>query len=222
MVIKIAPSIDCSDYLNLQKDIEAIESGGADILHIDIMDGNFVPNFAAGPKLVSSVSNITNMAIDVHLQVNSPDRFIEMFSNAKADIITFHIEACNSPYRIIKKIKEAGGKACIAINPATPYSMIKYILPSLDMVLVMCIDPGFSGQTFIKEVIPKIAKIKEMVQKMNLNIDIGVDGNINKNTIKLTKEAGANVFILGTSSIFKQGANIKEQTQIFKKYCEEC
>jgi len=218
---KIAPSLDCADYVNLKKDIEQLEAGGADILHIDIMDGHFVPNFTAGPNLVSAVSEITDIPVETHFQMEKNTEFIQMFLEAGSDIITFHAESCDRYFQAVQQIKEADKKASIALNPGTPVSMIEHVLSRLDMIIMMCVDPGFAGQSFIKEVLPKIERVKEIIDNNNLEVDIAVDGNINKETIKLTKNAGANVFILGTSSIFQEGADREERTKIFKDYCEQ-
>ena len=220
MDIKIAPSLDCANYANLEADLHKMARGGADIVHIDIMDGHFVPNFTAGPKLVTAVKNSCDMEVETHMQLENPDRFVEMFADC-SDIITFHVESTHRLFQLAAQIKDADCKVSLALNPGTPCQMIEHILPRIQMVIMMCVDPGFAGQSFIQEVLPKIEFIREKIEQQNLDIDIAVDGNINKETIAQTKKAGANVFVLGTSSVFKKGFDIEEQTRIFKDYCQQ-
>jgi ribulose-phosphate 3-epimerase len=207
-MIKIAPSILSADYLNFERDIKKVERGGADLIHIDVMDGNFVPNITFGPGLVKLIRKITKIPLDVHLMIVKPDRYIDKFKNAGADIITIHIETVLQPNKIIKYIKSLGVKAGVSLNPKTPISAIRDVLDSVDMVLVMSVEPGFGGQKFIESSYEKIRKLKEEIFKRRLNVDIEVDGGIYRGNAKKVIDAGANILVAGTA-IFGE-KNIKK------------
>jgi len=211
----------CADFRHLAEDVKKLERGGIDWFHFDIMDDHFVPNLTLGPLIIESLRDKTKLPFDVHLQITNPDQFIPVFANIGSDIITFHVEVSPHLFRTISLIKKEGKKAGLAINPATPLNHLEFVLPELDLVIVMCVDAGFAGQKFIPQVIPKIERLRDMIEKQGLNIDIAVDGNINEETIKMTKKAGANVFIAGTSSIFKSGKDLEEATREFKRICLE-
>lgn len=199
--MKIAPSILSADFTKLGEEIKEVEAAGADYIHIDIMDGHFVPNITMGPLIVDAVKKVTNLPLDVHLMIEHPERYIHEFAQAGADFITIHVEADKHIHRTLQEIKKLGVKTGVVLNPATPVSAIENILEEIDMVLLMTVNPGFGGQTFIHAVLPKIREIKRMIQAKNLEIDIEVDGGIDTKTVKLCKEAGANVFVAG-SAIF--------------------
>ncbi|GIN57555.1 ribulose-phosphate 3-epimerase [Lederbergia ruris] len=199
--MKIAPSILSADFTKLGEEIKEVEAAGADYIHIDIMDGHFVPNITMGPLIVDAVKKVTNLPLDVHLMIEHPERYIHEFAQAGADFITIHVEADKHIHRTLQEIKKLGVKTGVVLNPATPVSAIENILEEIDMVLLMTVNPGFGGQTFIHAVLPKIREIKRMIQAKNLEIDIEVDGGIDTKTAKLCKEAGANVFVAG-SAIF--------------------
>lgn len=198
---KIAPSILSADFTRLSDEIKAVEEAGADYIHIDVMDGHFVPNITFGPLIVKAVRRITNLPLDVHLMISEPERYISDFADAGADIITFHIEASVHAHRTIQSIKAKGKKAGISLNPATPLSSLEYILEDLDLVLLMTVNPGFEAQKFIPSVLPKIEKLRHEIDKKGLKCEIEVDGGINEDTIQLASSAGADVFVAG-SAIF--------------------
>ncbi|TYS70639.1 ribulose-phosphate 3-epimerase [Sutcliffiella horikoshii] len=203
-MIKIAPSILSADFANLGKDIIDVEQGGADYIHIDVMDGHFVPNITIGPLIVEAVRPITKLPLDVHLMIENPDAYIEDFAKAGADIISVHVEACRHLHRTIQHIKSLGVKAGVVINPATPVESIIPILNDVDLVLLMTVNPGFGGQAFIQDVLPKIKQVASLVKERGLSIDIEVDGGVNPETAKLCVDAGANVLVAGSAIYNKE------------------
>lgn len=213
-MIKIAPSILSADFSRLAEQIEQIEKGGADIVHLDVMDGHFVPNITFGPPVIKKLREITKLPFDVHLMIEKPERYIEEFAKAGADIITVHQEASVHLHRTIQQIKSCGVKAGVALNPSTPLNTIEYVLNDIDMVLVMTVNPGFGGQSFIKQMGSKILDLRKSIDRLGLNIDIEVDGGIKLDNIKEIIEYGTTIAVAG-SAIF--GADdIVEATSKFK------
>ncbi|MDF2791679.1 MAG: ribulose-phosphate 3-epimerase [Neobacillus sp.] len=202
-MLKIAPSILSADFAKLGEEILAVERAGADYIHVDVMDGHFVPNITIGPLIVEAIRPVTKLPLDVHLMIDNPDQYIEAFAKAGADYITVHVEACRHLHRTIHHIKSFGIKAGVVLNPATPVNTIQHILKDIDMVLLMSVNPGFGGQKFIPEVLPKIRKVKEMADSIGKEIEIEIDGGVNSETAKLCVEAGANVLVAG-SAIYDQ------------------
>jgi ribulose-phosphate 3-epimerase len=203
MKIKIAPSILSADFSRLGMEIEEVERGGAELIHIDVMDGHFVPNITIGPLIVESVKPCTKLPLDVHLMIENPERYVADFVKAGADLITVHQEATVHLHRLVHQVKDLGVKVGVALNPATPLETLTHILPDLDMVLLMTVNPGFGGQKFIPSVLQKIETLRQNIQVQGLNIDIEVDGGINAVTAKSVVEAGANILVAG-SAIFGQ------------------
>ncbi len=202
-MVKIAPSILSADFSKLGEEIKDVERGGADWIHVDVMDGHFVPNITIGPLIVEAIRPVTKLPLDVHLMIENPEQYIGAFAKAGADYITVHAEACTHLHRTIYQIKEAGVRAGVVLNPATPVEMIKHVITDIDMVLLMSVNPGFGGQKFIPSVLPKIRQTKEMAAEAGMNIEIEVDGGVNEETAKLCKEAGATVLVAG-SAIFNE------------------
>ncbi|MFA9557410.1 ribulose-phosphate 3-epimerase [Evansella sp. AB-rgal1] len=198
-MIKIAPSILSADFAKLGEEIIDVENGGADYIHVDVMDGHFVPNITIGPLVVNAIRPITKLPLDVHLMINNPDSYIPEFAKAGADIISVHVEACTHLHRTIQLIKETGVKPGVVINPATPVSSIQHIVEDVDLILLMTVNPGFGGQAFIPSVLPKIREVKDLVVQTGKSIDIEIDGGVNPDTAKLCVEAGANVLVAGSA-----------------------
>ncbi|MED4015383.1 MULTISPECIES: ribulose-phosphate 3-epimerase [Sutcliffiella] len=213
-MIKIAPSILSADFANLEREIKDVEQGGADYIHVDVMDGHFVPNITIGPLIVEAARRSTTIPLDVHLMIESPDQYIESFVKAGADIITVHVEACTHLHRTIQHIKSFGIKAGVVLNPATPVETIKHIIKDVDLVLLMTVNPGFGGQAFIHEVLPKIKEVAQLVKENSLDVEIEVDGGVNEETARLCVEAGANVLVAG-SAIYNQ-QNRKEAIELIR------
>ncbi|RSL31383.1 ribulose-phosphate 3-epimerase [Salibacterium salarium] len=200
---KIAPSILAADISRLKEEVEDVAKGGADYIHVDVMDGHFVPNITIGPFVVEAVHPHTSLPLDVHLMIEEPDRYIEEFVKAGADIVSVHVEACRHLHRTIELIHEQGAKAGVVINPATPVESIKHVLQNVDLILLMTVNPGFGGQTFISEVLPKIEQVKKMLMESNHQAEIEVDGGVNEETAAACIEAGADVLVAG-SAVFKK------------------
>ncbi|SCJ49062.1 Ribulose-phosphate 3-epimerase [uncultured Clostridium sp.] len=203
-MIKIAPSILSADFSNLGEDIEKLHNSGADFIHIDVMDGRFVPNISFGMPIIKAIRNRTDKVFDVHLMIEEPLKYIDEFIAAGADLITIHYEAEKHIDRAIQYIKSKGIKAAVALNPGTPTYVLKDIISELDMVLIMSVNPGFGGQKFIKYSIDKIKEIKAMSEKCNKDLLIQVDGGIDPSNVSAVIEAGANVIVAG-SAVFKNG-----------------
>ncbi|MGG1690289.1 ribulose-phosphate 3-epimerase [Heyndrickxia ginsengihumi] len=213
-MVKIAPSILSANFAKLAEEIKDVEKGGADYIHIDIMDGHFVPNITMGPLIVEAIRPITKLPLDVHLMIENPDQFIDAFAKAGADYISVHVEACPHLHRTIQHIRQLGIKPGVVINPATPVESIKEIINDVDLVLLMTVNPGFGGQTFIESVLTKIEKVKQIVDERNLDVEIEVDGGVNPTTAKLCKQAGANVLVAG-SNIY-QSSDRKKAIELLK------
>ncbi|TXC92001.1 ribulose-phosphate 3-epimerase [Metabacillus litoralis] len=214
-MIKIAPSILSADFAKLGEEIKEVEHAGADYIHVDVMDGHFVPNITIGPLIVNAIRPITKLPLDVHLMIEQPDLYIAEFANAGADIITVHVEACRHLHRSIQLIKSQGIKAGVVLNPHTPIESILHVLEDIDMVLLMTVNPGFGGQAFIPQVVPKIKQLSDIIKTRNLSIEIEVDGGINEETAKLVVDAGASVLVAG-SAVFNK-ADRRKAIQDLKK-----
>ena len=214
-MIKLAPSILSADFARLLEDVKKVEKAGCEYLHIDVMDGHFVPNITLGPAIVKSLRKDVNMVFDTHLMIENPDNYIKDFVDAGSDLIVVHAEACRHLHRTIQNIKSYNVKVGVALNPATSIESIKHILEDVDMVLIMTVNPGFGGQSFIESMLEKIKELKQLIDDKNLNVDIQVDGGIKPDNIHKVVEAGANIIVAG-SAIFNS-ENIEETVSLMRK-----
>ncbi len=200
-VIQIAPSILAADFTKLGEEVRAVTAGGADLIHIDVMDGHFVPNLTFGTLIVAAVRRTTHLPLDVHLMIEQPERYIEAFAEAGATMINVHVETCPHLHRTFQHIRAAGAKTGVALNPHTPFELIRDVLPEVDRVLVMTVNPGFGGQRLIPATLNKVRHIREAIRALGLPIELGVDGGIDLSTIAEAAHSGADVFVAG-SAIF--------------------
>ena len=214
-MFKLAPSILSADFSQLGKQVELIEKGGADLIHVDVMDGHFVPNISFGAAVMKSVEKCVSLNFDVHLMIENPDDYIEDFMTLRTEFITVHQEACTHLHRTIGHIKNLGAKAGVSLNPATPVSTLEEILDELDLVLIMSVNPGFGGQKFMEFSLDKIHRLRNRLEQKGLNTDIQVDGGIIKDNFKNVIDMGANVIVMG-SSVFK--GNIEENMAFYNKF----
>ena len=218
-MVKIAPSILSADFSKLGEEIVEAEKAGADWIHIDVMDGHFVPNITIGPLVVKAVRKVTGLTLDVHLMIENPDMYIKEFADSGADIITVHEEATIHLHRTIQNIRECGKKAAVSINPATPLANIEIILNQVDMVLIMSVNPGFGGQSFIPEALEKIRQLKEMIDERHLNVEIQVDGGVKVDNVAEVESAGADIVVMG--SAFYNSENYADTVRAVRDKCSK-
>ena len=197
--IKISPSILSADFSILGDEIKSLEKAGADLIHVDVMDGHFVPNITMGPPIIKMVRKCTKLPFDVHLMISPVEKYIKAFADAGADIITIHPEATDNLKRAVGAIKSLGKKAGVSLNPKTPISALMDVINDIDLILVMSVNPGFAGQSFMGEVLPKVSELRKMINDKKLKIDIEIDGGINFETASLAVKAGANILVSGTT-----------------------
>jgi ribulose-phosphate 3-epimerase len=197
--VRIAPSILSADFGRLAEEVRALEEAGADLVHVDVMDGRFVPNMTIGPVVVAALRPVTRLPLDVHLMIVEPERYIDAFAAAGADIITVHAEACPHLHRTIQQIRGLGKKASVALNPHSPIDHLEVVLPDLDMVLLMTVNPGFGGQKFIPAVLPKVRALHAELVRRHLDVDLEVDGGVTPETVPALRAAGANILVAGSA-----------------------
>lgn len=217
-MVKIAPSILSANFAKLGEEIKEVEVAGADYIHVDVMDGHFVPNITIGPLIVEAIKPVTDLPLDVHLMIENPEQYVEAFAQAGASIITVHEEACVHLHRTVHLIKSLGIKVGVSINPATPVAAIEPILKDIDLVLVMSVNPGFGGQSFIHDTLDKMSQLDQLRKERAYHYEIEVDGGVNVETAKLCTDAGADVLVAG-SAIFNQ-ADRKEALEAIRKATE--
>ena len=214
--IQISPSILSADFSQLGSEIKRLEEGGADMIHVDVMDGHFVPNLTIGPPVIKALRNHCSLKFDVHLMISPVHKYIEAYANAGADIITIHPEATDNLENSIKKIKELNKKVGVSLNPESKINLINNLLDQIDLVLIMSVNPGFGGQKFMPQVLEKIKDLKKIQQEKNLNFDIEIDGGINFDNCKSAIDAGANILVSGTTIFKSNNGDIKKNINLLK------
>ena len=214
--IKISPSILSADFSKLGEEIIALEKAGADYIHIDVMDGHFVPNITIGPEVIKRLRSVTKLVFDVHLMISPVDNFIKDFADAGADIITFHPEATENISETINLIRKLGKKVGVSLKPKSELSLIENYLDKIDLILIMSVEPGFGGQKFMPQVLDKMKKLRNLVSKKKLNVDIEIDGGINFDNSKKAKEFGANILVSGSTVFKENNGNLKKNIQLLR------
>jgi ribulose-phosphate 3-epimerase len=209
VTLKIAPSILASDFARLGEEVRAVEAAGADYVHVDVMDGRFVPNITLGPPIVAAIRQATKLPLDVHLMIVEPERYIDEFARAGADLISVHLEATPHLHRLVQQIRHAGKRPAVALNPHSPIDGLDVVLPDLDMVLLMSVNPGFGGQQFIEAVVPKIRALRAEIERRKLSVDIEVDGGIDPHTAPTVVAAGATVLVAGSAVFHAPGGDYR-------------
>ena len=217
-MLELSPSLLSADFTDLKSEIEVLDKNGVKYLHLDVMDGMFVPNISFGPMIIKQLRPLTNMIFDVHLMIEDPDRYVQNFKDAGTDILTVHYEACKHLHRTVSYIKSLGMKAGVSLNPATNIEVLDYVLEDLDLVLIMSVNPGFGGQSFIPSAIDKIKKIKAKIRERNLNVIVEVDGGVKTTNVKDVIEAGADLIVSGSDVFADKENRIRAYKEIFKNY----
>ncbi len=215
-MIQISPSIFSADFTRLAEEVRAVERAGADRIHIDVMDGRFVPNISMGPFIVEAVDSLTDLPLEAHLMIEEPDRYAEAFMDAGADVIIVHQENTVHLHRVVESVRERGKQAGVALNPATPVQVLDGIIDDLDLVLVMSVNPGFSGQRFIESVLPKIRRVRETITDRKTSCDLEVDGGVNADTAPAAVSAGVNILVAATA-VFKHPDGVAEGIRVLRK-----
>lgn len=217
-MLELSPSLLSADFTNLKSEMEVLDKNGVKYLHLDVMDGMFVPNISFGPMIIKQLRPLTNMIFDVHLMIEYPDRYVQNFKDAGADILTVHYEACKHLHRTVSYIKSLGMKAGVSLNPATNIDVLDYVLEDLDLVLIMSVNPGFGGQSFIPSAIDKIKNLKAKIRERNLNVIVEVDGGVKTTNVKDVIEAGADLIVSGSDVFADKENRIRAYKEIFKNY----
>lgn len=217
-MLELSPSLLSADFTDLKSEIEVLDKNGVKYLHLDVMDGMFVPNISFGPMIIKQLRPLTNMIFDVHLMIEDPDRYVQNFKDAGADILTVHYEACKHLHRTVSYIKSLGMKAGVSLNPATNIDVLDYVLEDLDLVLIMSVNPGFGGQSFIPSAIDKIKNLKAKIRERNLNVIVEVDGGVKTTNVKDVIEAGADLIVSGSDVFADKENRIRAYKEIFKDY----
>ena len=217
-MLELSPSLLSADFTDLKSEIEVLDKNGVKYLHLDVMDGMFVPNISFGPMIIKQLRPLTNMIFDVHLMIEDPDRYVQNFKDAGADILTVHYEACKHLHRTVSYIKSLGMKVGVSLNPATNIEVLDYVLEDLDLVLIMSVNPGFGGQSFIPSAIDKIKNLKAKIRERNLNVIVEVDGGVKTTNVKDVIEAGADLIVSGSDVFADKENRIRAYKEIFKNY----